>query len=85
MRNQRGQQLVEFTLVLLIFLVLIWVPVDFGLAFYTGQIASNASREGARIAAATVTLPASPSSCTMPCARTRGSGWGPAGGWPRRR
>jgi Flp pilus assembly protein TadG len=47
-----GQALVEFTLVFLIFLVVAWIPADFGLAFYTGQMALNASREGARVAAA---------------------------------
>jgi Flp pilus assembly protein TadG len=44
---------VEFTLVFIVLLVIAWIPADFGLAFYTGQLALNASREGARIAAAT--------------------------------
>lgn len=57
--SQRGQALVEFTLVFLLLLVVAWIPADFGLAFYTGQIAQNAVREGARIAAADPTLPAS--------------------------
>jgi len=47
-----GQSAVEFTLVFLLFLVIAWIPADFGLAFYTGQLALNASRDGARIAAA---------------------------------
>jgi len=47
-----GQALVEFTLVFVLFLIIAWIPADFGLAFYTGQLAQNASREGARIAAA---------------------------------
>jgi Flp pilus assembly protein TadG len=47
-----GQALVEFTLVFMLMLVVAWIPADFGLAFMTGQLASNASREGARIAAA---------------------------------
>ena len=47
-----GQAVVEFTLVFLLLLVVAWIPVDFGLAFYTSQLAQNASREGARIAAA---------------------------------
>src|SRR5262249_44124954 len=46
-----GQAVVEFTLVFLLFLIIAWIPADFGLAFYTGQQAQNASREGARIAA----------------------------------
>ena len=50
--NTKGQALVEFTLVFLLLLVIAWIPTDFGLAFFTGQLALNASREGARIAAA---------------------------------
>src|ERR1051325_2281252 len=61
-----GQALVEFTLVFLLFLVVAWIPADFGLAFYTGQLAQNASREGARIAAADRTLLSGTTSCTMP-------------------
>jgi Flp pilus assembly protein TadG len=51
--NNKGQALVEFTLVFVLLLVVAWIPADFGLAFYTGQQAQNAAREGARIAAAT--------------------------------
>jgi Flp pilus assembly protein TadG len=40
----------------LLLLVVAWIPSDFGLAFYTGQLAHNAAREGARIAAAEVSL-----------------------------
>ena len=48
-----GQAVVEFTLISVLFLAIIWIPADFGLAFYSGQLAQNASREGARLAAAT--------------------------------
>jgi Flp pilus assembly protein TadG len=48
----KGQAMVEFTLVFILLLVVAWIPADFGLAFYTGQLALNASREGTRIAAA---------------------------------
>jgi Flp pilus assembly protein TadG len=68
-----GQAVVEFTLVFLLFLVIAWVPADFGLAFYTAQLAQNAAREGARIAAADPTLGSGTlpgttwtTSCTMP-------------------
>ena len=61
-----GQALVEFTLIFLLFLVVAWIPADFGLAFYTGQLAQNASREGARIAAADRNLVSGTTSCTMP-------------------
>jgi Flp pilus assembly protein TadG len=68
-----GQAVVEFTLVFLIFLVIAWIPADFGLAFYTAQLAQNASRDGARIAAAdpklgSGTIPGDTwtTTCTMP-------------------
>ena len=48
-----GQAIVEFTLAFILLLVVAWIPADFGLAFYTGQLALNASREGARIGAVT--------------------------------
>jgi Flp pilus assembly protein TadG len=60
--------------VFLLFLVIAWIPADFGLAFYTAQLAQNASRDGARIAAADPKLesgmiPGDPywtATCTMP-------------------
>jgi Flp pilus assembly protein TadG len=55
----KGQALVEFTLVFILLLVIIWIPADFGLAFMTGQLASNAAREGARIGSATTPFNAS--------------------------
>lgn len=48
----KGQAVVEFTLIFILLLIIAWIPVDFGLALYTSHIAQNASREGARIAAA---------------------------------
>jgi hypothetical protein len=72
--HSTGQAVVEFTLVFLLFVIIAWIPADFGLAFYTGQLAQNASREGVRIAAADPKLesgmiPGDPwwtASCTMP-------------------
>jgi Flp pilus assembly protein TadG len=64
--SSTGQAVVEFTLVFLLFLIIAWIPADFGLAFYTGQQAQNASREGARIAAADPKLGSGTISCTMP-------------------
>jgi len=61
----KGQALVEFTLAFILLLIVAWIPADFGLAFYTGQLAQNASREGARIAAADKTLVSA--NCDMPC------------------
>ena len=62
----RGQAIVEFTLTFLLLLVVAWIPADFGLAFYTGQLAQNAAREGARIAASDSTLGSGTISCVMP-------------------
>jgi len=61
-----GQALVEFTMTFLILLIVAWIPADFGLAFYSGQLAQNAAREGARIAAADRTLVSGTTSCVMP-------------------
>ena len=65
-----GQAVVEFTLVFLLFLVIAWIPADFGLAFFTAQLAQNASREAARIAAADPNL--ANGSCNMPCSSAPG-------------
>ncbi len=73
LKSNRGQALVEFTLVFILLLVVAWIPADFGLAFYTGQLAQNASREGARIAAADRTLTAGVYKCQMPCTGISGA------------
>jgi Flp pilus assembly protein TadG len=65
--ESKGQSMVEFTLIFVLLLVVAWIPADFGLAFYTGQMALNAARDGARIAAADRNPAASSGSCTMPC------------------
>lgn len=67
--------MVEFTLVFFLLLLVAWIPADFGLAFYTSQLAQNASREGARIAAADPNL-ANPtaSNCGPPITSCYGSG-----------
>lgn len=61
----QGQAVVEFTLIFILFLVIAWIPADFGLAFYSSQLAQNAAREGARIAAADRNLTPIDSTCTM--------------------
>jgi Flp pilus assembly protein TadG len=70
--SSSGQAVVEFTLVFLLFLVIAWIPADFGLAFFTAQLAQNASREAARIAAADPNLAAATGSCNMPCSSAAG-------------
>src|SRR6187200_222211 len=61
-----GQAIVEFTLAFILLLIVAWIPADFGLGFYTGQLAQNAAREAARIAAADSTLVSGTTSCVMP-------------------
>jgi type IV secretory pathway TrbD component len=70
--TDKGQTLVEFSLCFVLFLVIAWIPADFGLAFFTNQLMGNAAREGARLASAernlTSQVPAGNTiSCTMPC------------------
>ena len=64
--TSKGQALVEFTLVFVLLLLVSWVPAEFGLAFYTSQIAQNAVREGARLAAADINPAASAGWCDIP-------------------
>lgn len=79
-RSDAGQALVEFALVLPIFLVLTFGLVDFGRGFYTWLLLTNAAREGARAGAVQSTsteisnkvylsycssLPATPGNCSL--------------------
>ena len=50
-RSERGTAMVEFAVVLPIFLFVIWCIVDFARAFYTQNSLASAVREGARYAA----------------------------------
>ena len=65
-RYMNGQAVVEFTLVFVLLLVLAWIPADFGLAFFSSQLAANASREGARIGAADPSYSTQVGNCTLP-------------------
>ncbi len=49
-KKRRGQAVVEFALVLPIFLLLILGALDFGRAYYRLHLLTNAAREGARTA-----------------------------------
>lgn len=71
--TSKGQAMVEFTIVFILLLIVAWIPADFGLAFYTSQIAQNAAREGARIAAADSTLVAGNTTCNMPACYSFGN------------
>ena len=50
-RAERGQSLVEFVLVLPVFLLFLFAIIDFGMGFHAWITVTNASREGARIGA----------------------------------
>ena len=64
--SSKGQAVVEFTLVFVLLLVILWIPADFGLAFLSGQLAQSAAREGARIASAEANYAAQVGTCTIP-------------------
>lgn len=65
LNNRRGQAAVEFALCFILLIIVAWIPADFGLGFYSAQVAGNAAREGARIAAADPTLVAGTTTCTI--------------------
>lgn len=48
-KGERGQSLVEFALIVPLFLLLVFAIVDFGMGFYSWITVTNAAREGARI------------------------------------
>jgi hypothetical protein len=52
LRNQRGQGIVEFALVLPIFMALLLIILEFGMAFNHSLTIGLATREGARVGAA---------------------------------
>lgn len=47
--GERGQSLVEFALVIPIFLVVLFAIVDFGMAFHAWITVTNSAREGGRL------------------------------------
>lgn len=49
--GEKGQNLVEFALVVPIFLILVFAIVDFGMGFHAWITVTNAAREGARVGA----------------------------------
>ena len=48
-RRERGQSIVEISLITPLLLVALYIPVDFGISYYVGNMVGNAAREGARI------------------------------------
>lgn len=60
-RRSRGQAVVEFALVVPVFLMLLAGMIDFGIGLYDYMVIISAARDGARVAANTC------SSTTTPC------------------
>jgi hypothetical protein len=54
-KREGGQSLVEFALVLPIFLLVLFAIVDFGMAFHAWITVTNSAREGARLGAVRAT------------------------------
>ena len=54
-RDEKGQALVEFTLLVPIFLILLFAIVDFGMGFHSWITVTNSAREGARLGAVQAT------------------------------
>ncbi len=61
-RQARAQSMVEFALVVPIFLLLVFAIVDFGMGFHAYLTVTNSAREGARLGAVhpPLTVPSSP-------------------------
>jgi Flp pilus assembly protein TadG len=51
--DRSGQSIVEIGLVTPFLLIALYVPIDFGIAYYTAQLTQNAVREAARIGVST--------------------------------
>ena len=49
LKNKRGQSIVEISLVTPLLLVALYIPVDFGISLFIGNLTQTAAREGARI------------------------------------
>jgi len=54
-KGEKGQAIVEFALLVPIFLILLFAIVDFGMGFYSWITVTNSAREGARIGAVQAT------------------------------
>jgi Flp pilus assembly protein TadG len=47
--GQTGQSIIEMSLITPLLLIALYIPADFGIGFYMGNLVQNAAREGARI------------------------------------
>lgn len=50
-RKSKGQSIVELTLLTPLMLAALYIPADFGIAFFNAHLVQNATREAARIGA----------------------------------
>ena len=48
-KNQRGQSIVELSLITPLLLIALYIPADFGISFFMGNLIQTAAREGARV------------------------------------
>ena len=48
-KNQRGQSIVEISLITPLLLIALYIPADFGVSFFMGNLIQTAAREGARV------------------------------------
>jgi Flp pilus assembly protein TadG len=51
-KNSHGQSIVEITLITPLLLVALYIPADFGIAFFVANITATAARDGARLGSA---------------------------------
>jgi Flp pilus assembly protein TadG len=49
LKNQSGQSIVEISLITPLLLIALYIPADFGVAFFIGNLTQTAVREGARV------------------------------------
>jgi Flp pilus assembly protein TadG len=61
--GRKGQSVVEVSLMAPLLLVALYIPADFGIAFFTAHLTQNAVREGARIASHLPQCGSGPSPC----------------------
>ncbi|WHZ17309.1 MAG: hypothetical protein OJF52_004161 [Nitrospira sp.] len=47
-QSEKGSVAVEFAILLPLFIMFVWGAIEFGMAYYTQEVLTNASREGAR-------------------------------------
>lgn len=47
-QSEKGSVAVEFAILLPLFIMFVWGAIEFGMAYYTQEVITNAAREGAR-------------------------------------